>query len=73
MAVMWNSFVSLLINVTYALLAIGFAFGIFWAVDRYVLKQIDILAEVKKGNVAAAILAGFVLLSICLVLSFTMR
>jgi hypothetical protein len=42
-------------------------------VDGHVFKEIDFLKEIQKGNIAAAIFAGFFLLSVCLLLSFTMR
>lgn len=73
MSMAFNSLFQLIINVVYALFTAGLAFGMLWAVDKYLLKEIDIIAEVKKGNVAAAVFAGFLLLSICLVMSFTMR
>ena len=71
--VLWSSFLSLLINLVYAAFTTVLAVGILWFLDHYMFKNIDFLEEIKKGNVAAAVFAGFFLLSICLILSFTMR
>tara|TARA_B100001057_G_scaffold401877_1_gene413531 strand:+ start:1530 stop:1778 length:249 start_codon:yes stop_codon:yes gene_type:complete len=71
--IFFSSFFSLIVNVFYACLTILLAVGILWLVDRHVFKEIDFLKEIQKGNIAAAIFAGFFLLSVCLLLSFTMR
>ncbi|MEC7907608.1 MAG: DUF350 domain-containing protein [Verrucomicrobiota bacterium] len=73
MDVFFSSFFSLLVNVFYASLTTLLAVGILWVVDRHVFKNIDFVQEIQKGNIAAAIFAGFFLLSVCLLLSFTMR
>lgn len=73
MDIFFSSFFSLIVNVFYACLTILLAVGILWLVDRHVFKEIDFLKEIQKGNIAAAIFAGFFLLSVCLLLSFTMR
>jgi len=71
--IFFSSFFSLIVNVFYACLTILLAVGILWLVDRHVFKEIDFLKEIQAGNIAAAIFAGFFLLSVCLLLSFTMR
>ena len=71
--VLLSSLVSLIINVVYATFTTVMALGVLWALDRFVFKNIDFVEEIQKGNIAAAIFAGFCLLSICLILSFTMR
>ncbi|MCB1124730.1 MAG: DUF350 domain-containing protein [Verrucomicrobiae bacterium] len=68
-----SSFFSLFINLVYACLTTLLAVGILYVVDRYVFKNIDFIEEIQKGNIAAAIFAGFFLLSVCLLLAFTMR
>ena len=73
MDIFFSSFFSLLGNVFYACLTTLLAVGILWAVDRHVFKNIDFVQEIQKGNIAAAIFAGFFLLSVCMLLSFTMR
>lgn len=35
---------------------LGFGIGVLWAFDKYLLKDIDTLIEIKKGNIAFAIL-----------------
>ena len=73
MDIFFSSFFSLLVNVFYACLTTLLAVGILWVVDRHVFKNIDFVQEIQKGNIAAAIFAGFFLLSVCMLLSFTMR
>ena len=73
MDIFFSSFFSLIVNVFYACLTTLLAVGVLWLVDRYVFKDIDFIREIQKGNIAAAIFAGFFLLSVCLLLSFTMR
>jgi len=73
MIITLQSLLSLLINVVYSVFAMGLAIGSLWALDRYIFKEIDFIKEIKGGNMAVAIFAGFLLLSVCLILSFTMR
>jgi hypothetical protein len=49
------------------LLKAALAVGAFWAFDRFVLKEIDTLAELKAGNVAY----GLMLLSLSILLAAT--
>lgn len=71
--VLLSSVLSLIINLVYAAFTTVLALGILLGLDRYLFKQIDFINEIQKGNVAAAIFAGFFLLSISLILGFTMR
>ena len=71
--VLFSSLVSLVINLVYATFTTVLAIGVLWFLDRFVFKKIDVVEEIQKGNIAAAIFAGFCLLSVCLILSFTMR
>ena len=73
MDIFFSSFFSLLVNVFYACLTTLLAVGILWAVDRHVFKNIDFVQEIQKWNIAPSIFAGFFLLSVCMLLSFTMR
>lgn len=43
---------------------LGFGIGVLWAFDKFLLKDIDTLDEIKKGNIAFAILY----LSWCLII-----
>ena len=71
--VLFSSLISLLINVVYATFTTILALCVLWFLDHFVFKNIDFVEEIQKGNIAAAIFAGFCLLSVCLILSFTMR
>ena len=64
MDIFFSSFFSLIVNVFYACLTTLLAVGVLWLVDRYVFKDIDFIREIQKGNIAAAIFAGFFLLSV---------
>ena len=35
---------------------IGFGVGLWWLIDKFVLKNIDTIEEIKKGNIAFALL-----------------
>lgn len=35
---------------------LGFGIGVLWIFDKYLLKEIDTLEEIKKGNIAFALL-----------------
>ncbi|MBL4576149.1 MAG: DUF350 domain-containing protein [Opitutaceae bacterium] len=71
--ILFSSVLSLFINLVYAAFTTVLALGILWGLDRYLFKKIDFIEEIQNGNLAAAVFAGFFLLSICLILSFTMR
>ena len=71
--ILLSSVLSLIINLVYAAFTTVLALGILWALDNYLFKKIDFIEEIQNGNLAAAVFAGFCLLSICLILSFTMR
>jgi hypothetical protein len=44
---------------------LGFGIGVLWAFDKFLLKDIDTLDEIKKGNIAFSILY----LSWCIIIS----
>lgn len=44
---------------------IGFGILIFYIIDRYVLKTVDIIEEIKKGNIAF----GLMLLAFALIIA----
>jgi hypothetical protein len=50
------------VNLGYTALMIFLAVGLWMATDRWLFPGIDFVPEIKKGNVAAAILAGVLLL-----------
>jgi hypothetical protein len=46
-----------LITAFFAIVAnVGVGIGIFYIIDRFVLQSIDTIGEIKKGNIAYAIL-----------------
>lgn len=61
--------VTLFINLVYALLALVLGvLAVRW-VDKRLYPEIDFMQEIKRGNVAAAIFAGVMLLFVALILS----
>ncbi|MFA7331097.1 MAG: DUF350 domain-containing protein [Candidatus Delongbacteria bacterium] len=50
------------INLAYTGLTVLLATSLWKAADRWLFPGIDFIPEIKKGNVAAAILAGVLLL-----------
>lgn len=44
---------------------LGFGMGIWWLIDKYVLTDLDTIVEIKKGNIAFAIL----ILSIAIIIA----
>ena len=50
------------VNLGYTALTILLAVGLWKAADRWLFPDIDFIPEIRKGNVAAAILAGVLLL-----------
>ena len=50
------------VNLGYTAMTVLLAVSLWKAADRWLFPGIDFIPEVKKGNVAAAILAGVLLL-----------
>ncbi len=50
------------VNLVYTAMTIGLAVSLWKAADRWLFPGIDFVPEIRKGNVAAAILAGVLLL-----------
>ncbi|TKB53348.1 DUF350 domain-containing protein [Ferrimonas aestuarii] len=64
------SLINLAINLGYSVIAIIVSvYALFW-VDKKLLKGIDIEAEIKGGNVAAAIFASAILIFVAIVMAF---
>ena len=61
------------LNLTYALVAMLIGLVAVKFVDRLVFPEINMIAEIKKGNIAAAIFAGMGLVFLALVLSSAVR
>ena len=67
------SLINLLINLGYTIVAlIVGVYALLW-VDKKLLKNIDIEAEMKKGNVAVAIFASTILIFVAIIIAFGFR
>ena len=62
----------LLVNLVYAVIALFVGVLALRLLDRFLLKKVDLEEEIKKGNIAAAILAGTLLLFVAIILGMTM-
>ena len=65
--------INFFINLIYALAALVIGVVAFRLIDRMVFKDIDFIEEIKKGNIAAAIYAGILLLFIAILLGSSLR
>ncbi len=67
------SFVNLIINLGYTIVALVVGvYALIW-IDRRLLKSVDIEAELKQGNVAVAIFASTVLMFVAIIIAFGFR
>jgi uncharacterized membrane protein YjfL (UPF0719 family) len=60
---------TMVVNLIYTVLAIGLAIFTVRLVDEKVFTKIDFQEEIKKGNLAAAVLLGALLIFIAIVVS----
>lgn len=58
----------LVINLAYALTALFVGVVAVLALDRWLFRKIDFQEEIAKGNVAAAIFAGVLLLFVAIII-----
>lgn len=61
--------VTLAINLVYALVALVLGVLAVRAVDRWLYPEIDFAEEIKKGNLAAAVFAGVLLMFVAVILA----
>ena len=61
------------LNLAYAVIAMMIGLAALKFVDKVVFPEIDFIAEIKRGNIAAAIVVGMSLLFFALVLSNAVR
>ena len=61
------------LNLTYAVVAMLIGLAALKFIDRLVFPEINLISEIKRGNIAAAIFAGMGLLFLALVLSSAVR
>ena len=62
----------LLVNLVYAIVALFVGVLALRLLDRLILKKVDLEEEIRKGNIAAAILAGTMLLFVAIILGLTL-
>ena len=61
------------LNLLFAIIAMLIGLATLKFVDHLVFPEINLIAEIKRGNIAAAIFAGMGLLFLALVLSSAIR
>ncbi|MEM9158197.1 MAG: DUF350 domain-containing protein [Verrucomicrobiota bacterium] len=71
--ILYSSLLSGSINIAYAIASVALALVLFWFVDHFILKSVNFLDEIKKGNVAAGLFSGLIILSVALVVGMSMR
>ena len=69
MGMMIAMIMTMLVNLIYTVLAIALAvFAVQW-VDQKIFTKIDFQEEIKKGNLAAAVLLGAMVIFVAIVVS----
>jgi uncharacterized membrane protein YjfL (UPF0719 family) len=61
--------ITLGINLVYAVLALVMGVAAFRWIDKRLFPEIDFMEEIKKGNMAAAVFAGVLMLFVALILA----
>jgi uncharacterized membrane protein YjfL (UPF0719 family) len=61
--------ITLAINLVYAVLALVIGVAAFRWIDKTLFPEIDFMEEIRKGNMAAAVFAGVLLLFVALILA----
>ncbi|WP_237057326.1 DUF350 domain-containing protein [Microbulbifer sediminum] len=61
------------INLFYTLLALFIGITALLAIDKKLLKHVDIEGELKRGNVAVAIFASTILIFVAMIISFGLK
>ena len=61
------------LNLAYAVTAMAIGLLALRLLDKWIFPEIDLVAEIKKGNIAAAIFAGMIVLFFALVLASAVR
>ena len=67
------SLINLVINLSYTIVALVVGvYSLLW-VDRRLLKNVDIEAEMKNGNIAVSIFASTILIFVAIIIAFGFR
>lgn len=61
--------ITLGINLVYAVVALVIGVAAFRWIDKRLFPEIDFMEEIKKGNMAAAVFAGVLMLFVALILA----
>lgn len=70
---LFASLFNLSINLVYTILALIIGVAALIIIDKKILKDVEIEAELKKGNVAVAIFASTILIFVALIVSFGLK
>ena len=62
----------LLMNLVYALFALLAGLSAFRFIDKFIFREIDFMQEIKKGNVAAAIISSSIIIFVAIIVGFAM-
>lgn len=73
MGIMMPMIMTMLVNIIYTVLALGLAVFALRMLDEKVYSKIDFQEEIKRGNLAAAVLLGSLLVFIAIVVSSGLR
>ncbi len=65
--------ITMLMNIFYTLIALILALAAVRFIDKVVYPDIDFVAEMKKGNIAAAIFVSTILIFVAIVIGLTLR
>ena len=61
--------ITLAINLVYALVALVLGAAAVRWIDRKMFPEVDFMEEIKKGNLAAAVFAGILMLFVAVILA----
>jgi len=61
--------ITLAINLVYAVVSLVVGVAAFRWIDKRMFPEIDFMEEVKKGNMAAAVFAGIMMLFVAVILA----
>jgi uncharacterized membrane protein YjfL (UPF0719 family) len=61
--------ITLAINLAYAVVALVMGVAVFRWIDKRMFPEIDFIDEIKKGNMAAAVFGGVIMLFVAVILA----
>lgn len=67
------SLINLLLNLSYTIIALVVGvYALLW-IDKRLLKNIDLEAEMKKGNIAVSIFASTILIFVAIIVASSLK